>query len=354
MKPDRLRILVTGVQGDSGQGLVKALRVSDLPMELQGCDSSDSGLGAAFVGALHIVPPALARTEYIARLDRICRKFHVDAVVPSLPVEIDVLAELSDPPALPSGVPVICLSHAYREVFDDKLRAYGFLENKVALAPYADGSLPEAVREFVDRHGFPFVVKRRNGRGGDCFQTVRRMEDLAPALEKTPEPVLQSFIDDADGELTVGVFAAGDQVTSIAFRRRLGRTGSSWFAQRAEDADVLEYAEKIARASRLQGSANIQVRKSSEGVRLLEINARFSSLAPARAFAGFRDVEWSIVQALGGRPKFPVEGYRSIRFHRFVHEMIDVGEGYVTVPQWSHWRRARIYREPPEGVSASA
>lgn len=345
MKSDRLRILVTGIHGDSGQGLVKALRLSRMPILLHGCDSAELGLGASFVRWLHRVPPARARGDYIARLDRLCRDHRIDAVIPSVPEEIDALSGLSDPVALPSGVPVICQPRAYREIYDDKLRCYRELGSVVPLAPHADAADPSAVEALVARHGFPIVLKRRSGRGGDAFQTVLRREDLAAALARTPDPVAQAWIDDAGGEFTVGVFAAAGRLTSISFRRKLGRTGSSWFAEVVEDPEVREYAERIARASGLRGSANIQVRKSSAGVRLLEINARFSSLAPARAAAGFRDVEWSLLLALGRTVEVPRGPYRRLRFHRFVHEMIDRGRGYSTVPEWSPGKRGRVLEE---------
>jgi carbamoyl-phosphate synthase large subunit len=354
MKRGRLRVLVTGAHGDSGQGLLKALRLSRMPLELHGCDTSERGLGTAFVRWLHLVPPATARAEYIACLDQICRNHRIDAVVPSVPAEIDALSGLSDPVALPSGIPVVCLPRAYRDAFDDKLSCYRALDGYVPLAPYADGASPSEVQEFVARRGFPVVVKRRNGRGGEAFQVVECAGDLGAAIAKTPDPVLQSWIDDSGGEYTVGLFATPDRVVSICFRRRLGRTGSSWFAETVRDPEVRKYAETIARVSGLRGSANVQLRKSSEGMRLLEVNARFSSLAPARAVAGFRDVEWSLRLALGREPYIPTGGFRQLRFHRFVHEMVDLGDGYVTVPEWSRWSRGRVMKEPPEKRSTSA
>ena len=339
MKTNRVRVLVTGVDGDSGQGLVKALRLSRSPMEVHGCDASGAGLGAAFVRAVHVVPPASRGAEYVDALDQLCRTLRLDAVVPSLPGEIDVLCKMESG-ALPCGVPVVCLSAAYRDVFDDKLRAYRVLDGFVPLAPYADGLDATSLRGLVEHAGYPLIVKRRRGRGGDSFHTANGDDELAAALRKIPDPVVQAYIDEDLGEYTVGVFATPERVTSISFRRRLGKTGSSWFAQTVEDPAVRDYAEAIARASGLRGSANVQVRKSSAGVRLLEINARFSSLAPARAFAGFRDVEWSLAMALGRSPEIPSR-YRNIRFQRFVHEMVDEGQGYRTVPQWSRWRRPR-------------
>ena len=69
------------------------------------------------------------------------------------------------------------------------------------------------------------------------------------------------------------------------------------------------------------------MRRTDGGIQLLEINARFSSLSLARAYAGFRDVEWSVALALGETPDVPKHGYRLIRFQRFVHEMVDDGGG---------------------------
>ena len=315
-------------------------------MEIHGCDVSGRGVGGTFVKSLHVVPPASAEAAYVERLDRICRKHRFDAVVPSTPVEIDALR--GEP--LPSGVPVISLSPSYRETYDDKLWCYRALEGAVPLAAYADGADREAVRRLIQHAGYPVIVKRRRGRGGESFHIVSREEELEPALDKTMDPVVQAFLDDDGGEFTVGVFAADGHVTAIMFRRRLGRTGSSWFAQTVDDLEVTAYAEAVARASALRGSANVQVRKSAAGVRLLEVNARFSSLAPARAYAGFRDVEWSVGLALGRKPEVPRNGYRSIKFHRFVHEMVDEGAGYAPVPQWSRWSQARFLSEPPEAA----
>jgi len=330
-----LRLLVTGVNGDFGQGFVKALRLSRAPAEIHGCDASGSGVGSTFVDSFAVVPPAGAGEVYVHRLDRLCSQLGIDAVIPGSPPEIDVLCRLSSPPALPSGVPVVCLDSKYRDVYDDKLLCYRFLEGEVPLAPYADGEDEEAVRLLIERHGLPVIVKRRRGQGGLSFHVVERMDQLAPAIAATPGPVVQGFIDEEQGEYSVGLFAASGRETAIAFRRRLGRTGSSWSAETVEDAEVLRYAREIARASGLRGSANVQVRKSSKGVRLLEVNARFSSLAPVRAWAGFRDVEWSVALALGETPDLPTERYHPLRFQRFIHEMIDGGFGFSLVPEWT-------------------
>jgi len=342
-----LRLLVTAVQGDFGQGFVKALRLSREPAVIHGCDASGGGVGSTFVDSFSFVPPASSGQSYVDRLGQLCTSLGVDAVIPGSPAEIDVLCRLSSPPALPTGVPIVCLDSQYRDVFDDKLLCYRALEGQVELAPYADGSDSDAVRRLVGTHGLPVIVKRRRGQGGLSFHVIEKLEQLAPAIAATPGPVVQGFIDEEQGEYSIGIFATTGQETAIAFRRRLGRTGSSWSAETVDDEEVLAYARTIARVSGLHGSANIQVRKSSQGVRLLEVNARFSSLAPARACAGFRDVEWSVELALGRTPLLPKERYRSLRFQRFVHEMVDTGAGFTCVPEWVPGLRRTIPADVP-------
>src|SRR5687767_5035881 len=146
-------------------------------MEIHGCDVSGRGVGGTFVRSLHVVPPATAGPAYVERLDRICRKYRFDAVVPSTPVEIDALRGVP----LPSGVPVVSLPPSYRETYDDKLQCYRALEGAVPLAPFADGADRGAVDRLVRHHGFPVIVKRRRGRGGESFHVAKTGEELAAA-----------------------------------------------------------------------------------------------------------------------------------------------------------------------------
>ena len=122
----------------------------------------------------------------------------------------------------------------------------------------------------------------------------------------------------------------------MAFKRELGPRGATWYADNFEqDSEILKYANDIAEVTGLHGSCNIQVRKSSNGVRLLEINPRFSSLVAARSVCGFKDLEWSINLALGRKIVHDNSNYKKIRFQRYLHEMIDFGNGYKCVTEWT-------------------
>jgi carbamoyl-phosphate synthase large subunit len=327
-----LRVLVTASGGDFGQALTKALRLSPSVAACFGCDSDASGIGAAFVDGFAVAPRADAG-HYVGALESLCRQWSIDAVLPGSEAEMVRLNGSGEPPALPSGVPLVCQPAEWFTQFADKLRCMEALAAAVPLAPFADGGDDEAVRRLVEESGFPLVVKPRRSSGSRRLSVVNDVESLGRARRDTADSIVQAYIDDRDGEWSVGVFRADGDSRAVAFRRALGAVGCSWFAEVIEDREVLDYAHAVAAATNLHGSANVQVRKSSRGVRLLEINARFSSLVAARAFCGFNDVEWSLAQRLG-QPVPPMGPIRPIRFRRFFHELIDDGYGFEAVTEW--------------------
>lgn len=333
MSRSRVRVLITALGGDLGQALVKSLRVGEADFEISGCDADGSGVGQAFVSRFHVVPAAADAAVYVGAVDDLCRRHETDAIVPASEAEISVLAQVGQ--RLPGGTTVVCQPWQWLRVFGDKLGCMRALESHLRLAAFADCCDQEAVAGLVQKIGFPLVVKARHSSGSRGVTTVRTAEELATSIATSPPSVVQEFIDDDGGEFSAGVFASDDFTEVLAFRRELRHGGCSWFAETSQDKAVTDYAREFAKASGLRGSANIQLRKSSSGVRLLEVNPRFSSLVAARALCGFRDAEWSIQAALARPVPAPPRSYGRMRFRRFFHEVVDFGSGYHAVPNWA-------------------
>ena len=335
-------VLVTGVAGDFGQALVKALRFGEGAPVVHGCDLEAGSIGAAFVASFHVVPRA-DDPGYLSALDALCRSLEAAAVIPGSEAEIFRLSRLGSPPRLPGGAPVVCQEGAWIDTYGDKLRCMQALAGRVELAPFADGADRPAVDALVAEAAFPLVVKERWSSGSRSLRVAADRAALETHLAEAKEPLVQAFIDDEDGEFSLGIFATPARVDAIAFRRRLGPSiGCTWYAEWSDDAAVLAYGVAVARASGARGSVNVQVRKGRAGVRLLEINPRFSSLAAARSACGFPDVRWALDAALG-RPLLAVPPpQRSLRFQRYFAELIDVGSGFERVPAWD----PRLPRRP--------
>lgn len=329
-----LNILVTGVGGDLGQAIIKSVRLMDMPVELSGCDMDPKSIGRAFVDEFFAITSA-SDGKYLSLLNDFCSKKKIHAVVPGSEPEIYALSCLGNPPRLPCGTIVVCQEANWLKTYGDKLKCFRDLDGKVPLSPFADGTNNREIEKFALEKLFPCVVKPRVSAGSKDLKIARNKQQLHAYIKKVPNPVVQKYIDDSYGEFSIGVFSTDDFTSAIAFKRTLGPFGATWYAENLDqDLEVLDYAYRIAKETGMKGSCNIQVRKGNDGVRLLEINPRFSSLVAARAACGFKDMEWSILTALGLKVEPPLNGYRSIRFQRYLHEVIDFGTGYTGIREW--------------------
>jgi carbamoyl-phosphate synthase large subunit len=330
-----IKVLVTAVGGDLGQAVVKALMISRTAVEIHGCDSNKHCIGQAFVQYFHLVPHSSDEAEYWETVQTISDKFGIVAIIPASEPEISVLSRHAQGEFGLHGTKIISRHSSWTNKYGDKLTCMQHLSGRLELAPFADGTDTAAVNHLVDSNGFPLVVKARRSSGSRHLYIVNAEEELAGCLKMIPLPIVQGYIDDSQGEFSVGVFCAPSFSSTIIFRRTLGPGGCSWIAETVEDPEISDYAKLIAQNIDVVGSANIQVRRSTKGIRLLEVNPRFSSLAAARAACGFNDVEWSLQLHLDGKFPDPVINYKKISFQRFLSEMIDFGDGFRIVSEWT-------------------
>lgn len=328
------KLLVTGIGGDLSQAVVKALRLAPHSWEIIGVDMQDSPVGRSYCHAFHTVPKAVD-PAYLVTLLGIARQHGVTTILPATEYELRVLTPIAASLERDHGVRLIALPGDWFARHNDKLLTFESLRGQVPLGDFADGADHDAVRALVRRVGFPLIVKERRSSGSRGIALVRDEAALWAAIGRAAAPIAQEFLDGEDAEFSVCVFAAGPDRRAIALRRKLGPVGATWFATVDQNAEVLEYCIAASQAlAQNSGSANYQLRLTSKGPRLLEINPRFSSLVAARAAANFPDVYWSILQATG-EPLPPPEPVRFVRFARYFAEVIDYGAGFGTCPEWA-------------------
>lgn len=336
MKNQFLRVLVTAISGDLGQAIAKALRLSTMPIYIFGCDINTDSIGKVFVDSYHTVPLAGNATEYVKKIEEMVNEFSIDAIIPSSEAEISVLSKLKTNARFTKKTSIICQDYDWLEAYGDKLKCMQNLQDKVAVASFCDGQDRSSVEKFVRDNGYPIIIKSRKSSGSKSLRVVKNREQFKFYLKEIESPLLQVYLNGDAEEFSIGCFSCEKFSTVIAFRRTFGSVpGISWVAQVSDDSDVLAYAKKIVKVTKLKGSANIQVRKTNKGVFLLEINPRFSSLAAARAICGFNDVGWSLDLALGIPLKPPNDKFKHIKFCRFLNEMIDFGSGFRTISRWN-------------------
>jgi carbamoyl-phosphate synthase large subunit len=287
-------ILVTGVGAPPGVSIFKACRQSALRPRLVAMDAEPVSVGLFRADAAYVVPRLAAdERAYLEQLEAICLREEVAMVCFGSEEELRRVAPHAAALEARAGARLVVNAPRLLDAFMDKwdtftaLRAQGLPVPDSVLA--RDG---EAVRGFLARHPFPLIVKPRRGSGSRDVFLVRDAEELAIRAGQVREPVLQERLLPDDEEYTVGVYKSPrtGYVGQIAFRRTLA-AGLTYKAEVVHDPEIDAVCRRVVEAFEIWGPINVQLRKTAAGVRVFEINPRFSSSAVMRAYFGFNEPE---------------------------------------------------------------
>jgi len=288
----KTRVLVTGAGALLGQGVIRAIRSSGMPIEIIAVDPSPLSAGLYWADRAHLVPMADS-PEYLPRLREILAADRPQVVMVGTDPELQKLAQ--DRPELEEtfDLSVLVSSPEVVRITNDKYRTFEWL--KAAGFEYPDTVLADGAQELVERAGFPLIVKPRVGSRSVGVIRVHDQEELARALRKTRDAVVQEVAGPDDREYTAGVVCFdGVCRASIVMKREL-RDGNTYraFIETSEDLD--RQVRELGDALGPHGPANFQFRVDEENrVRVFEINGRFSGTTPLRALAGFNEVQMCI------------------------------------------------------------
>ena len=284
------KVLITGMGGDIAQGIATILRESYPDYYLVGTDLSEYNAAKFFVDSLYIVPSADLTLDYIADLKKIIESESIDIVIPTTESELRVLeletCDSSDASFITCGKKVI-------EIGIDKLKTIDYLASLGLHVPWtqlASTGIPNR---------FPCILKDRFGSGSRNLFIVSCKDDAKYLSEKYSNSVFQELLLPDDKEVTCAVYRdQNNNVAVLQLLRRLTGGFTSW-AKVINSSEIQKICVTIAEALSLKGSMNIQLRITNEGVRIFEINPRFSSTVLMRHRMGFSDVLWAIEEVNG-------------------------------------------------------
>jgi carbamoyl-phosphate synthase large subunit len=288
-------VLITGIGGDIAQSVAKLVRQRFPDFRLVGTDMGVEHGGRLFVDGLRIVPAA-ASPDYTAALLKIVEAERVDHVVPMSEPELEVLL-----PLIEKG------EHTSWVTAGPKVIAAGIdkLETAQALAhlgiptPWTSAVATGQPREL------PCILKERFGSGSRGVYIVKDEEDLRYLAPRHPAGVFQQLLGTPDAEVTCAVYRTADErVATLQMRRRLVGGFTGW-AETIADHRVAAMCEQVAEGLQLRGAMNVQLRLTSDGPRIFEINPRYSSTVLMRAGIGFNDVAWAFDELQGKPVTFP-------------------------------------------------
>lgn len=310
-----MKVLVTGVAGDIGNGIGRILKRCDFVERLIGCDIHGEHMGRYIFDACEIVPRASAG-DYLESLRLLKAKEGLDAIVVTSEPELRFFADLAAK-GVSSQLPLVMANQESMSIGFDKLKTAKFVAGLGCQAPWT-----KPVGE-GDPEGYPCVLKNRFGAGNQGVYIVRSPELTDAYRAIFPDCIWQEYMPDDDNEYTCGVYGCADgDVRTIIFRRRLV-SGVTGYAELVQSKAIESLCVTVAKALNLRGSINIQLRLSARGPMIFEINPRFSSTVVFRHKLGFTDLLWSLQeQVLGVKTSYRLLHPLGTKIYRAFDEVI--------------------------------
>jgi carbamoyl-phosphate synthase large subunit len=302
----RARVLVTGVGGNVGQGILKALRAACLARWTVGTDCQPASVGLYAVDRGYVVPRADA-PDFFDALCAIVDNEQVELILVGADSETIHLSRLRNAIETRTGAVVLVAEPEAVERSHDKwLTAQWFARQGIPHPATARADDAAEVSQLVDRFG-RVVVKPRCGFGsrGVVF-AASRAEAMSAADRLGESGIVQEEVGTADQEFTGAILCdrEGKIGASLVMRRELLQ-GTSYRIYPVEDAALTAALHSWAAGLAAIGPLNFQFRLTANGPICLEINARFSGTTGVRYLFGYNDVAMAVRHFLYNEPIEP-------------------------------------------------
>lgn len=307
-----MNFLVSGVGGDIGLGVCRILKKHFSGCVIYGIDVH-SDHPARFVTDVCNVAPLASDTVYVSWIEGYIEKNKIDIFIPTSEAEIAVINRRSLRDIV--SCKILINNSDVTDICLDKARCMEYLCRGSIPCP-ANGVVGLSVPD-----KFPVVVKPRSGQGSKNMAVVERLGDLAVY---NSDYVWQEFLERYEEEYTCAVFVSRiHSCQRILIMKRVLKGGFTDRGEVVRDFRIEKYVRKISEFLDFDGCINVQLRMTSNGPLLFEINPRLSSTLVFRDIMGFSDLIWWISLIQGkeiGEYTAPRDG---VLFYRGVNEYVD-------------------------------
>jgi carbamoyl-phosphate synthase large subunit len=340
-------VLVTAVGGIVGEGIVKSLRFANLSdlspvnYKIFGIDMNSRAAGLYRCDHGLLVPPA-SSVDYLESIKSIISKNDIQAVYVGSDIELGILAIAKPELETDSKAIVITDPPKVIETARDKWRTFQFL-NKNNL-PRAMSCLPEDKDEFIEKFGFPLVVKPREGYGSLHFYIVHNHREMLYALETIKKhgwhPIIQEYLNETTQEFTSGVTIDknGRYIMSSISLRKFPKHGQTYKAIVDSFDLIRKSAEKVALRLGTHTAVNVQAKFDGKEAKVFEINPRLSATLPIRAVAGINEPDILYRNNVLGE-EIRIQAYKKLLCLRYWNEIYVEPSAYQQMSSLKQIRR---------------
>ena len=321
-KNKTVQVLVLGAGGNVSQGIIKALRETQLPLRIVGACISEYSKGLYMCDEGYICPFA-ADKSFLPWVIAFCNEHKIDIVFTG--VEENIIQLSKNEATFKENTNAIFVASSYEQLLvgQDKFLTCKFLEESGCNFPrYMLWKDVESAKKFAEVVGYPVIAKPRNGKSSKGIRVMHTPEEINEqcSLENY---ILEQCIGNADSEYTIGCYTdkQGDLQKLFVLRRKL-LNGTTVWAKTVENQAITEECTKICEAFKPKGPLNIQLRLDQDGKPVcFELNVRFSGTTAIRSHFGFQDVKAMILEYVFGEDISKCFDFKSGEVFRFDEEM---------------------------------
>ena len=286
------RVLITGIGGNVGQGVLKALRAGRESYHIVGIDMEPLSAGFSLVDRYYQTPRT-ADPSFQKAFEVIVRDEAVEAVYVCSPSELEFFASHKDGLERELGITVLVNPLPVVHIGSDKLKTAEFLREQGFCFPATVTASDEnGIEALIAKHGLPVIVKPRAGFSSRNVFLVDSREKIRAAATLVPDLIVQQYLPDDHAEYTAATLSGADRKVRalIIFRRDLIQ-GTTYRTELIEDPQMEREVVGITEALGAVGPCNLQFRVVDGMVNVFEINPRFSGTSGVRYLYGFNDCE---------------------------------------------------------------
>lgn len=266
----------------------------NIPLIIYGADMSKDA-PALFYCDKQIQICRILDTEYIPQLLNICKREHIDALIPTIDTDLLILSHHSKNFA-EIGTRVIISEEDKIVICRDKRLTSNFFIQCGLKAPLPVDDINKYEK------GFPCFVKPKDGSSSVNAYRADSKNELESLVKQVPDYIIQPFI--TGEEYTVDIFCDFEsQPIYITPRKRLAvRSGEVLKTEIAIDEKIINECRRLIAEFQPVGAITVQlIRESiSKEDYYIEINPRFGGGAPLSMKAGADSAE-ALLRLLDGQ-----------------------------------------------------
>ncbi len=296
---EAIRVLVTGAGSGVGQGIIKSLHHSKLPLHVMSSDIGPLNPGLYRTESSFLLP----KSEEPGALEKIIKILKIqkpDVILIGSEYDLKLFSKNKSIIEKETGSTIIVSDIETINIGDDKYLTSEFLrEHNLNFAKsYAVTNIEQACAA-AKNINYPCMLKPRSGTSNRNVFLIKNENELIQAFPKVLNPVLQECLaipsNELTNEYTCSIFKCKDGSLLGPFTaRRTLRSGNSWNIEVKKFDEIHPLLISIGKHLNFCASLNVQLMMTKNGPVPFEFNARFSGTTAVRSYFGFNEPEMAI------------------------------------------------------------